>query len=308
MIFYDLIGDIHGHAHALKALLKCLGYTRNRGVWQQPGRQVIFLGDLIDRGPQQREVLRIVRSMIDEGHALAVMGNHEFNALAYATPDPEHPGEHLRRHTVKNRHQHHAFLSQLREGSAAYKDAINWFWQLPLYLDLQGLRVIHACWHPEHINVMEQLTRGSARLTPELLIQASRSDSPVYEAVETLLKGLEMDLPEGSQYLDKDGNPRTQLRVRWWDQQALTYRQLALISDHKRHLIPNDPVAPDFLPGYDQCKPVFFGHYWMTGRPVPLNDHIACLDYSVAARHGGKLCAYRWEGEKYLKERNFIWV
>ncbi|MFP8965645.1 metallophosphoesterase [Pokkaliibacter sp. CJK22405] len=305
---YDLIGDIHGHARALKALLRCLGYNRVQGVWQRPGHTAVFLGDLIDRGPQQREVLKIVRDMVEMGHALIVMGNHEFNALAYATPHPRRQGHYLRPHSQKNQLQHSAFLSQLREGSSAYQDAIDWFWTLPLYLELDELRVIHACWHPSHIEVMDDLTHTSAQLTPELLARASQPGDAVYDAVEVLLKGLEMELPSDTSYLDKDGNPRTQLRVRWWDMNASTYRELALINEQKRHLIPDDPVEPDFLPGYDHEKPVFFGHYWMTGRPVPLNPSLACLDYSVAARHGGKLCAYRFEGERQLQERNFIWV
>jgi hypothetical protein len=42
---------------------------------------MIFVGDFIDRGPQQREILRIARSMCEAGAARAVMGNHEFNTI-----------------------------------------------------------------------------------------------------------------------------------------------------------------------------------------------------------------------------------
>ena len=83
---YDIIGDIHGHARTLEALLETLGYSLVDGAYRHPTRKVVFLGDFIDRGPSQRGVIRIVRPMIDGGHALAVMGNHEFNAIAYATP------------------------------------------------------------------------------------------------------------------------------------------------------------------------------------------------------------------------------
>jgi len=53
---------------------------------------VIFLGDFIDRGPKIREVLESVRSMVYEQAALAVMGDHELNALAFHTEDPAAPG------------------------------------------------------------------------------------------------------------------------------------------------------------------------------------------------------------------------
>jgi hypothetical protein len=49
------------------------------------------------------------------------------------------------------------------------------------------------------------------------------------------------------------------------------------------------------------------GHYWLSGKPEPLADNIACLDYSVA-RPGGKLVAYRWNGEQKLLASNFVSV
>ena len=106
---YDIIGDIHGCADTLRALLTKLDYEKRDGVYRHPDRQVIFLGDFIDRGPQQREVIDIARGMVEAGSALAVMGNHEFNAIAYHTPDPEGDGF-LRPHSEKNRKQHRAFL------------------------------------------------------------------------------------------------------------------------------------------------------------------------------------------------------
>jgi hypothetical protein len=50
---HDLIGDIHGHADALERLLQQRGYSRQQGIYRQPERQAIFLGDFIDKGPQQ---------------------------------------------------------------------------------------------------------------------------------------------------------------------------------------------------------------------------------------------------------------
>jgi predicted MPP superfamily phosphohydrolase len=84
---YDIIGDLHGCNLTLQALLEKPGYTRRDAVYRHPSRRVIFLGDFIDHGPQQRAVLDTVRPMIAAGAALAVMGNHEFNAIAWAIPD-----------------------------------------------------------------------------------------------------------------------------------------------------------------------------------------------------------------------------
>ena len=54
---YDVIGDIHGHADQLEALLAKLEYTCTDGAWQHPQRTAVFLGDFIDRGPRQRDTL-----------------------------------------------------------------------------------------------------------------------------------------------------------------------------------------------------------------------------------------------------------
>ena len=86
---YDVIGDIHGCATELEALLDVLGYERGvDGAYRHQERQAIFVGDLIDRGPDQLRVLQTVKTMVDAGSAQMVLGNHEFNALAYATEWP----------------------------------------------------------------------------------------------------------------------------------------------------------------------------------------------------------------------------
>ena len=88
MAGFDIIGDVHGHADRLRSLLSLMGYKENRGAWTHPDRTAVFVGDLIDRGPGQLETLRIVRAMVEAGSAQIVLGNHEFNAVAYATVDP----------------------------------------------------------------------------------------------------------------------------------------------------------------------------------------------------------------------------
>ncbi len=73
-------------------------------------------------------------------------------------------------------------------------------------------------------------------------------------------------------------------------------------------LIANDDIEGDHLVeyGYDQ-PPCFLGHYWMEGEPEPLARNIACVDFSVA-KGGGKLVAYRWDGEQELSGDKFVWV
>ena len=78
MTTYDIIGNVHGHAGALQALLERMGYVHSRGAWRHPSRTAVFVGDLIDRGPANIETSLMVRRMVEEGTALIVMGNHEF--------------------------------------------------------------------------------------------------------------------------------------------------------------------------------------------------------------------------------------
>ena len=317
---YDVIGDIHGHADALKALLKGMGYRQTSGAWQHSDRQAIFVGDFIDRGAQQLETVDLVRGMVDAGSALAVMGNHEFNAIAWFLPDPDAPGEHLRRHHSakygdKNRKQHTAFLNEV-EGTSRHKEVIDWFLTLPIFLDLPEIRIVHACWHEGFMNYLAPHLTTDRCLTADLMISATREpenesdkDTPVptiFKAVESLLKGIEIPLPAPHDFRDKDGHSRDRVRVRWWDNDAVAYRDAAMLSEYERRQFPVDPVPEHVRIGHDGGKPVFIGHYWLTETPTILSDKVACVDYSVAK--DGKLVAYRWDGEPVLSAQNFHWV
>jgi hypothetical protein len=304
---YDIIGDIHGCAHSLQLLLDRLEYSVRDGAYRHPERRVIFLGDFIDRGPLQRETIEIVRLMVDAGSALSVMGNHEFNAIAYYTPDRE-SGDYLRPHTEKNMRQHQAFLDAFAHTPDDYAEVIAWFMTLPLWLDLGVLRVVHACWDARLIASIEEFQGGSHQLGEELLVQASHRGQWQFEALETLLKGKEIRLPEGASFRDKDGTSRHNIRVRWWDQGATNFKEAFFGPESARTHIPEDEIAGDHLVDYShEAPPVFLGHYWMEGDPAPLARNIACLDYSVA-KPGGRLTAYRWDGEQVLETERFVWV
>lgn len=80
---FDLIGDVHGCASELRTLLVELGWqlryegTATVGATHPQGRQAVFVGDLVDRGPDTPGVLRLVMGMVASGDALCVSGNHE---------------------------------------------------------------------------------------------------------------------------------------------------------------------------------------------------------------------------------------
>jgi hypothetical protein len=299
---YDLVGDIHGHADALHRLSHELEYAEVEGVFRHPERQMIFVGDFIDRGPQQQEVLRVARSMCEAGAARAVMGNHEFNAIGWITRNKD--GEFLRSHSAKNANQHAKFLSQIGENSPAHKDAIRWFRTLPIWLDLPDLRVVHACWHDASREALMPFLDNAGRFTEEGVLESYRHGSAAHAAVEILLKGPEERLPAGIHFSDKDGHRREEVRLRWWDQDATTFRRGALGMDGREDEIPDSKLPRDYR--YRGGKPVFFGHYWLKDRPEITAPNTACLDFSVAKE--GYLTAYRWSGECELTNNSLVSV
>jgi hypothetical protein len=311
----DVIGDVHGCADKLTGLLRTLGYSEIGGTFRHPDRTAIFVGDLIDRGPQQVEVLSIARSMVEAGAAHVLMGNHEFNAVSYVTPDPSEPDTFMRPRTgpkgPKNRSQHAQFLRQIGEDSILHRETIGWFKTLPLYLDLGPIRVIHACWHDASVKAMHDLCEPGRPLDDGFFVDANRTDNPLYELIETTLKGPEVALGTYGPYLDKEGNVRSDARIRWWDTSATTLRELAEIpggsltpAGNPLPDLPDEPVASATRFRYASKVPAFFGHYWFRGTPRVTGPTTSCLDYSAVA--GGPLVAYRWEGEDTLSDDHLV--
>lgn len=317
---YDIIGDIHGQFEKLETLLRRLGYREQQGAWRHPGRRMaIFVGDFIDRGARGVETVQAVRAMLDAGSALAVMGNHELNAIAWHTPDPRRPGEYLRPRSLepwgtKNRQQHLAFLAQVESAPTLHAELVNWFMTLPLWLDLEGVRVVHACWHSPYVDWLSPRLADGRRLTADLLIDATTEpedpadrDTPapsLFKAVETLTKGIEIPLPPPTGFRDKDGIWRDRVRVKWWDRGATTYRDIAMLPESQQQALGDLPLPDHLRLDATNIKPTFFGHYWMTGAPRPQSDAAVCVDYS--AGKGGPLVAYRWAAGEPLNERNFV--
>ena len=278
---YDIVGDVHGHAEPLEALLADLGYRERGGAYRHPERKLAFVGDLVDRGPDQLRVLDIARRMVDAGTGIVVMGNHELNALAWGMRDPA-TGEPYRSHSPGNRHQHEAFLAAVGEGSALHAEMLGFFMTLPLWTELPELRIVHACWHPAMMAALEGSVGPGGNLTEEGAHRALRRGTAEFKAGEVVLKGLEVPLPPGASYKDAQGATRTVTRVRWWDANARSFRAGAQVDEELAATLPDDPLPPEAIVDYDGSKPLFFGHYWMGGEPFLVADKMACLDFSVA--------------------------
>lgn len=311
---YDVIGDIHGQADKLQELLKRMGYVRSGSGYRAPqGRQAVFLGDLIDRGPDQRRVLSIVRSMVDSGSARCILGNHEFNAIGYLTDNPGHPGEAYRPNRVatpkalKNREQHAEFLAQVGEGSGEHQDWVRWFRTLPVCLDLGGLRVVHGGWDDGSVAALQAAGWvDGAALDDALLRLAYDEKGAVGKARKRLTCGLELALPKGRCIRDKSGREHKDVRVADWRHEATEFRQVALVpTGQEQQLDGMDwPAGLELRP--IEGSPILIGHHWFQGIPKVESPKLACLDWSAAT--SGPLVAYRWDGEDALDNGKLCWV
>ncbi len=302
---YDFIGDIHGHLDKLQLLLEKLGYAKSHDVYKHPERKVVFLGDYIDRGPQIRETLHLVRKMTEAGSALALMGNHEYNALCFHFQETE--GGHLRKHLIRNIIQHYETLKQFQNRQDEYEDYLEWFKTLPLFLETESFRAVHATWDAEFIQYLRQQLVND-RFTDDLIYRSVRKGTSLYLAVDNILKGRSTALPDGLRFTDKEGTVRKDIRLKWWmDPQTCTYRELSV---EPLDYLPERRIDPASLKSTyyykPDEKPVFFGHYWLSGKPRIDKPNICCLDYSVAKQ--GNLVAYRFDGEQQLSERKLVRV
>jgi len=147
----DIVGDIHGEIDALRNLLDHLGYSEE-GMHSE-SRKLVFLGDLTDRGPDSPAVVTLVKSLVEGGRAQCVLGNHDLNILL-----------------KEKKHDNHWFFGEAwslnkppSEPTAAVladdafqKTVDDFFRTLPLALERNDIRVIHACWDDTMVEIARQ--------------------------------------------------------------------------------------------------------------------------------------------------------
>ena len=213
---YDLIGDIHGCGLTLIDLLEQMGYSKRNGVYQHPKRKVVFLGDIVDRGPNIRLACHIVRDMVEAGHADIVMGNHEYNVVTYLSEAPAGMRQpFLRPHTPRNNFIVEQTLEQFANYPQEFNEMLDWFLTIPLFREYEHFRVVHACW--DHQMIDEYLRRyGSNQITKEMLPESVQTDSFLYQFLDRMLRGTSLKLPDGRSMTAKDGMVRQFFRTKFW--------------------------------------------------------------------------------------------
>ncbi|RYD61912.1 MAG: diadenosine tetraphosphatase [Verrucomicrobiaceae bacterium] len=311
---YDIIADIHGRIDKLTRLLDRLGYSYD-GISHvpPPGLTALFLGDLIDPKPGHAipggvcATLEAVKAMADRGHALVLMGNHELNAIHYHTKGLD--DQWLRRHDDKNRAMHQGTLDDFPDHEEPAGEWLNvwipWMKRLPIFLELDGLRAVHASWHSEHL----QRLNGRTLEDDDFLRDTANPTTADGAAIEAILKGIEVPLPDGVDYFDHTGIRRRNFRARWWEKPSPGTLLDDLVFPANPQ-VPNAPIPEEaisfFQPYPNDAVPVFVGHYFKPAEsPLrPERCNVAVLDHSAAKN--GPLVAYRWQGERRICSSHYV--
>lgn len=134
---FDIIGDVHGCLAELEKLIRKLGYRENDGIYsRQDNRKLIFVGDIVDRGPDSLGVIRLIMKLCCQNIAFMVLGNHDDRLLRY-----------LKGNAVEVKHGLETTAEEFRNVSAEEKQEIIRFLEnTPTYYVLDGgnLLAVHA--------------------------------------------------------------------------------------------------------------------------------------------------------------------
>lgn len=303
---YDIIGDIHGHATLLKMLLKQLGYQKLNGAYAHPERKAVFVGDFTNRGPEIRQTVQIIRQMVESDSAYAVLGNHEISNILYHLKNEfDQP---VLREKGKRFFSVTQTINEYKPFRQEWKETRKWMRGLPLFLDLDGIRVVHAFWSDTNIDILRsELPAGNLpkQVFRNLVLD---SYSPLSQAILQSTRGVHLIMPPDLKIYDHRKRNHRFFRVKWWEDPAgKSFHDLSFES--KFHL-PDYRIPPEIYPVYDvypeDAPPVFFGHYCRGRGPHVIRGNICCVDACVTTRK--TLAAYRWNGEKSLTPDNMVFV
>jgi hypothetical protein len=255
----DVVGDVHGEIHALNDLLGHMGYGPDGR--HPEGRRLIFVGDLIDRGPDSPGVVRRVRRMVEEAGALAVLGNHEINLLRGLDKGFDNAW----------------FFKHL--GPAEQSEMLTLLAGLPIALERPDLRVVHANWHDDWVEVARnanypvELFEEHESLIQEFLTREGITDpleisllKQNHNPVKRITSGPEKQAPDGQ---TTPGERKHHLRDTWWDEYS---GPLCVVGHYWRM---QDPDKPSHSHLFDDSKP-----FALLGK-----GHVMCVDYSVGKRY-----------------------
>lgn len=181
----DVIADVHGHADLLEQLLQSMGWRRRNGYYSHHlQRHCVFVGDIINRGPSSRSVVDIVRSMVDNGVASLVLGNHECDLLRSVDLL-----ESSAKVSASAERRAAATIAEYRNAPAQFAEMIRFLRRGHLLWWCDTLRVAHAWWAPEPAHAVASDPRYPTRFrNGEALVNILR-DPRLGNSVRSLVHG-----------------------------------------------------------------------------------------------------------------------
>lgn len=327
-----IIGDIHGEYQALKNLLYHLGYDSQGN--HPDNYKLVFIGDLVDRGPDSPEVLKLVKKLVENGNAQAIIGNHELNILNGKPRDGAGWFFDEQINADKNYHPFNRISSKEREM------VIEFLSSLPLALENENLRLVHAAWDDAHIKTLKDVdSKDIVSFYSEIedkidydikksgLLELYRKDKSNWD--EKIFDPLSKNLP----YLDS---------IAKYDLQHQLNNPIRVLTSG----MEQNAKVPFFAGGkwrfvercvwwdyYNHDTPVVVGHFWRklvdSVKSVQdkenifnnisstswhgLRSNVFCVDYSVGARFlermknlelgsTTKLVALSWPNQELILE------
>ncbi len=176
----DIIADVHGEIDALRQILSHLGYRDNSS--HPHGRRLVFLGDLTDRGPDCPAVVRLVDRLCSDGLAQCLLGNHELNLLR---GEKKHGAGWFFGEEREDLDHSGRGVPQVPADQATRECALRLFRTLPLALERDDLRIVHACWSNVAIE--------RARCESDVVSFCSREETRIQEEMQRFERDQDVD-------------------------------------------------------------------------------------------------------------------
>jgi len=250
--------------------------------------------------------MKMVRKMVENGNALAILGNHELNALIVHAKNKK--GAPLVKSPRKNFLSVFKTMEEFSSKNEEWESHMKWLRSLPFFIETDGLRFVHACWSNDAIAYMkENLPSGKIK---KKVIKAlyKKPDSELSRNIWLVTKGVYFTMPGNLKIKNNKGVTPQSFRTRWWEKPAgKTFNELSFES---KYSLPEYTVPEQLLPiyyPYEDSEPLlFFGHYCRGNGPVIVKSNLCCLDSCVTSKK--VLTAYCWQGEKKLKEEHVVQV
>lgn len=217
----DVIGDVHGEIDALVSLLRHLGYDEDGRHPEQ--RRLVFVGDLVDRGPDSPAVVALVQNFMGAGRAQCVLGNHEFNLLLKEKKLDNH--WFFGQESSLDRGNPEEITPAVLADASMRKSLRDFFSSLPLVLERPDLRVVHACWDDQMVELARHATSTKGLYRKHFDSIDQRHQESALDKVDRELEHQNLNpvklLTSGREYRTKQtfeagGKLRHEKRVEWW--------------------------------------------------------------------------------------------